>query len=628
MGKTIIVNGGGGRGFNGYGTDAIDHPRLHDILSTSDHFISGTTLASGQVLKLTGTTSTDFTFITLNHSELAGISANQHHNEVTIATTGLSAKLTMATGQVLSLAAIDHGDLSNITANQHHNEITIGTTGLSTKLSIAAGQILSLAQLTIRDISPVVATNNVPQNSGSYFDTSAIFADSTKMSVGFGALAASSEKIAVNGRILLCGTTILAGDYLLISNLCKIDSFTNTSDPKPLLINSNSAGQVLIGTTASTYKMCVYGAGTSILRVASSDDNTTLRIGASASGKHPIIYTTGNVDTSNRIHENQIYRNDGTTDTLVCTWITERDANYGTTAYKHYLNMVGVTNWDIGVDGAGRWRVGMPNETAITCDSGAIAEYVGGAGWAAYVYAGADANVGAKVRLHTKPDYITGTTAIVAGANIGAIEMFGSDGVNHQILAGQILCIATSTVALNRVPGIMIFSTHPDSVGTTVTEAMRINQAQQLLIGTTTAVEKVTITGGLKTTLDIYQEAYTDYTATSTVTGWSASGLAKQICYKKIGRRVFVDWNITGTSNSATTRFTLPVSCTSKNSGGIGQMKATSAKDNGVVVAATALLAANAVTINFEKVAFSGGGDWTTSGTKTVRGTMHYEAES
>lgn len=53
------------------------HPRLHGILSTADHFVSG--LTAGQVLKATG--STTFAFQTIDHTELTGVTPNQHHNQ-------------------------------------------------------------------------------------------------------------------------------------------------------------------------------------------------------------------------------------------------------------------------------------------------------------------------------------------------------------------------------------------------------------------------------------------------------------------------------------------------------------------------------------------------------------------
>lgn len=48
-----------------------------------------------------------------------------------------------------------------------------------------------------------------------------------------------------------------------------------------------------------------------------------------------------------------------------------------------------------------------------------------------------------------------------------------------------------------------------------------------------------------------------DYTATSTIVGWSAF-TTKKIWYCIVGNVMFVQWDLMGTSNNATTTFTLP----------------------------------------------------------------------
>jgi hypothetical protein len=58
-------------------------------------------------------------------------------------------------------------------------------------------------------------------------------------------------------------------------------------------------------------------------------------------------------------------------------------------------------------------------------------------------------------------------------------------------------------------------------------------------------------------TTDIYSVALTDYSAVSTITGWS-SITTKQIYYKKIGKTVLIYYHVDGTSNATIKRFTLP----------------------------------------------------------------------
>ena len=51
---------------------------------------------------------------------------------------------------------------------------------------------------------------------------------------------------------------------------------------------------------------------------------------------------------------------------------------------------------------------------------------------------------------------------------------------------------------------------------------------------------------------------WVDYTNSATIVGWSASGFTKSLKYRVVGKQVFVLYYLAGTSNSATTTFTLP----------------------------------------------------------------------
>ena len=59
---------------------------------------------------------------------------------------------------------------------------------------------------------------------------------------------------------------------------------------------------------------------------------------------------------------------------------------------------------------------------------------------------------------------------------------------------------------------------------------------------------------------------WADYSETSTLVGWSSTA-AKLIRYKKIGKTVFVNFWIDGTSDSATTTFTVPYTTVTAASG-------------------------------------------------------------
>jgi hypothetical protein len=112
--------------------------------------------------------------------------------------------------------------------------------------------------------------------------------------------------------------------------------------------------------------------------------------------------------------------------------------------------------------------------------------------------------------------------------------------------------------------------------------------------------------------------AWTDYFATSTIVGWEA-GKTGHINIKKIGKTVFVNYYIGGTSNSATTTFTVPYTIN------IEQYHILKSTDNGGAGVAGLGIAGNAgTTITLYKTLDSA--TWTTSGAKSVTGQFWYES--
>ena len=112
------------------------HNQAHVLATTSalgpDHSVSG--LTSGQVLQATGATAARFA--TLSHDSLTGVTANQHHNQAHVLATGSALgpdhSISGATaGHVLrassataaAFAQLQHNDLGGVTANQHHNQV-------------------------------------------------------------------------------------------------------------------------------------------------------------------------------------------------------------------------------------------------------------------------------------------------------------------------------------------------------------------------------------------------------------------------------------------------------------------------------------------------------------------------
>jgi hypothetical protein len=119
---------------------------------------------------------------------------------------------------------------------------------------------------------------------------------------------------------------------------------------------------------------------------------------------------------------------------------------------------------------------------------------------------------------------------------------------------------------------------------------------------------------------DAYSVDFTNYSAPSTVTGW-ASFTDKLIYYKKIGKLMFVWFNITGTSNSAVTTFTLPF----LSSNTIATVFGIGAVDNGVSLAymGKAVLDLNSLTLSCYVDNIGTG--WTASGSKQVYGQFWYQ---
>lgn len=129
-----------------------------------------------------------------------------------------------------------------------------------------------------------------------------------------------------------------------------------------------------------------------------------------------------------------------------------------------------------------------------------------------------------------------------------------------------------------------------------------------------------TFTGGpIVSVGDIYTAAYQNYTATSTVVGYS-SFTTELIYYKKVGNMMWVWFGLVGTSNATTVSFTLPFTSTNTLSSRV----ACTGTDNGTVLTtpALAILSANSSTVNVFKDFSSA--VWTSTGTKSVVGEFFY----
>ncbi len=120
---------------------------------------------------------------------------------------------------------------------------------------------------------------------------------------------------------------------------------------------------------------------------------------------------------------------------------------------------------------------------------------------------------------------------------------------------------------------------------------------------------------------DVYTIPITDYSATSTIVGWS-SFQKKSIWYKKIGKLVYLWFELNGTSNSGTAYFTLPyLAALNPDEVTVPII----ARDNGTELNyPVAYFGTSASTLSFYKD--SAGTTWTNSGSKLIRGQIFYES--
>ena len=130
---------------------------------------------------------------------------------------------------------------------------------------------------------------------------------------------------------------------------------------------------------------------------------------------------------------------------------------------------------------------------------------------------------------------------------------------------------------------------------------------------------------------EVYSTAFTDYSATSTITGFSAYS-NKYIFYKRIGFTVNLWFFFTGTSNVNTFQFTVPY--TVKNSTGyLPSCTLSFAKDGGSdtdfgmtsgMVRAFATYSTNVLRLDRS----GSGTGWTNSGDKGAAGAITFQADS
>ena len=167
----------------------------------------------------------------------------------------------------------------------------------------------------------------------------------------------------------------------------------------------------------------------------------------------------------------------------------------------------------------------------------------------------------------------------------------------------------------------------------TTNDVSLMNRAGTVVLGVgpnTTAVNMtgaLAVTGVATFTADVLTVAWTDYTASSTIVGWTSFVSGKKwILYKKLGKLVFVQFYIEGTSNSTSTTFTLPFASYNNSYGQMeyGAVLITTQNSGSFVGPGVAMVSAGSSTVNvFSSTAQLG---WTASSTKAIGGSFWYES--
>lgn len=196
---------------------------------------------------------------------------------------------------------------------------------------------------------------------------------------------------------------------------------------------------------------------------------------------------------------------------------------------------------------------------------------------------------------------------------------------NITTVSGDVACFVSESSGVWRCSSYTKYSGTYAVAGATTSSALTM--ATSRLLGRTTAgtgaIEEISVGSGLSLSAgslsaSLTDGTWTDYSATSTIVGWS-SYTTKLIYYKDIGKTRFMYVNIDGTSNSTSTSFTLPSVCSNTINYG-GQMRT---DDNGNINMGHFTLASGASTVNcYYGVAAAA---WTASGTKRLLGQFTYQ---
>ena len=224
---------------------------------------------------------------------------------------------------------------------------------------------------------------------------------------------------------------------------------------------------------------------------------------------------------------------------------------------------------------------------------------------------------------------VSGTCATVTTAAQAAITSVGT-------LTGLTVSGALSADSALYVSGGNVgIGTSSPGVSLDVAGAVRIQSGNTLSLNNSSNLANLTLyatSGSSGTTSDllfgstgdIYSNAWSDYSASSTIMGWGSIS-SKGIYTKKIGKTVFVKFDITGTSNSTGVTFTVPYTQASDSISLYAALGA--AVNNGSTISTGSGMSFGVGTSTitcYPDLTYSSA--WVNSGTKRVIGSFFYQS--
>jgi len=492
-------------------------------------------------------------------------------------------------------------------SSSYSNTSTSASYALSSSYALSASYSISSSQAT--SASYATTASYVLQSVSSSYATSASYALSSSQalsssyslssSYALNSITASSvtplnQNVIITGSLLVgTGSTFTAPLRGFTSNL---SIGMNTGSTGAVLDLRNTSGSISAGDTLGTIQFT----GRTDSSYASSQIRATVTQspGSGVGGGGNLAFWTADTGTSNPTVERMRVNPSG----QVLIGVT---SSLDTTSK---LIVAGATNIN------GSLLAGTGSSITAPIYSGLTPNLAVGMN---------TGSTGAVLDLrNTSPSILTGHT-------LGTIQFSGKPGTDNIYGSSQIRATVTSNVGSgNPGGGNIAFWTAPATSGQPTAERMRVNSNGQVLIGLTSSLDttsKLIVSGSVAISGSITGLTWTDYSTISTITGWSPF-TQKTIKYMTIGKLAHVQYHISGTSNSATTTFTLPFSASTASTTGSIQNNLNishvlTTVNPGV---ATIVSGSNLVTFQYFDT-ISTLANWGATGNKGVRGELTIE---